>query len=81
MNCKNGGTLYMIKRFISGLIATAILFGVYFLKNDVVFNIAVTIIALIGIGEFYHAVRQKNIRPLETLRLYLLFVTFLCWFC
>ena len=71
----------MVKRLISGLIATAILFCVYFLKNNIVFNIAVTLIALMGIGEFYHAVRQKKIRPLETLRISLLFFTFMCGLC
>ena len=71
----------MVKRVISALVGIAILFGVYFLKNDVVFNIVVTIIAIIGIGEFYHAVRQKGVKPIETVRISLLFTVAVYWFC
>ena len=55
----------MTKRVASSLVGIAILFGVYFLKNDVVFNIAVAIISIIGLNEFYHAVRQKDVKPVE----------------
>lgn len=60
------GELIMKKRIISALVAVAILFGVYFLKNDVVFNVAVVVVAILALGEFYHAVRQKGIKPVET---------------
>ena len=55
----------MAKRLISALVGVVILFSVYFLKNDVVFNIAVVIVSIIGLNEFYHAVRQINIKPIE----------------
>ena len=57
----------MAKRVLSSIIGVAILLGVYLLKNDVVFNIAVVIISIIALNEFYHAVKQKNIKPLETI--------------
>ena len=69
-NEKNSSVL---TRIISGVIGALILFGVYLLKNDIVFNIAVVIIAIIGLNEFYHAVRQKGIKPIEWIRIYLLF--------
>lgn len=56
----------MKKRVISALVAVAILFGVYFLKNDVVFNIAVVVVAILALGEFYHATRQINLKPIES---------------
>ena len=55
----------MAKRLISALVGVVILFSVYFLKNDVVFNIAVVIVSIIGLNEFYYAVRQINIKPIE----------------
>ena len=61
----------MVKRVVSALIGIAILLGVYLLKNDVVFNIAVAVISIMGLNEFYHAVRQKNVRPIE-------FVGYIC---
>lgn len=57
----------MAKRVISSLVGVAILFGVYFLKNDVVFNTAIVVISILGLNEFYHAVKQKGIKPLETI--------------
>ncbi len=57
----------MLKRVISALIGIVVLFAVILLKNDIVFNIAATIVSIIGINEFYHAVRQKDIKPIETL--------------
>ena len=57
----------MAKRIISSLVGVAILLGVYLLKNDIVFNIAVVIISMLGLNEFYHAVKQKGIKPIETI--------------
>ena len=57
----------MAKRLVSSLVGVAILLGVYLLKNDVVFNIAVVVISILGLNEFYHAVKQKGIKPLETI--------------
>lgn len=56
----------MGKRLISAFVGILILFGVYFLKNDVIFNIVASIISIIGLNEFYHAVKQKSIKPVET---------------
>ena len=57
----------MAKRLVSSLVGVAILLGVYLLKNDVVFNIAVVIISILGLNEFYHAVKQREIKPIETI--------------
>lgn len=57
----------MAKRLISSFVGITILFGVYFLKNDVIFNIAIVMISILGLNEFYHAVKQKGIKPLETI--------------
>ena len=57
----------MAKRLISSFVGIAILLGVYCLKNDVVFNIAIVIISILGLNEFYHAVKQKGVKPLETI--------------
>lgn len=55
----------MLKRIISALIGVLILFGVYFSKNNVIFNIAVVIVSIIGINEFYNAMRKKGAKPVE----------------
>ena len=55
----------MLKRIISGLIGVVILFGVYFSKSNVVFNIAATLISIIGLNEYYNAIRKKGIKPIE----------------
>ena len=47
----------MLKRVISAIIGLLILILVLFANNMIVLNIAVTIIALIGISEFYNALR------------------------
>ncbi len=60
----------MAKRLISTGIGILILFLVMVSNNIVVFNIALTIIALIGIFEFYNAFRKKNIKPMALLRLF-----------
>ena len=57
----------MAKRLISSIVGIAILLGVYLVKNDIVFNIAVVIISIMGLNEFYHAVKQKGSKPLETI--------------
>jgi len=56
----------VLKRISSALVGIMILFAVYFLKNDIIFNIAVVIISIIGLNEFYHATRKIGIRPVET---------------
>lgn len=57
----------MLKRTISSMIGIAILLAVYLLKNNIVFNVAIVLISIIGLNEFYHAVRQKGIKPIETI--------------
>ncbi|MBQ9314593.1 MAG: phosphatidate cytidylyltransferase [Clostridia bacterium] len=55
----------MLKRIGSALVGIAILLAVYFSKNNIVFNIAVVIVSVLGLNEFYNAVRKKGIRPIE----------------
>lgn len=53
----------MAKRLISTVIGIAVLILVMALRNVVVFNIALTIVAIIGIHEFYSAFKNKEIKP------------------
>jgi phosphatidate cytidylyltransferase len=55
----------MIKRVISSLIGISLVIVIMILNNELIFNFAVTIIALIGLNEFYNAVKAKNIKPVE----------------
>ena len=55
----------MLKRIISALVGVVLLIVVCALNNNLVFNIAVVIVSIIGIKEFYHAVRQKGLKPVE----------------
>lgn len=55
----------MLKRIGSAGVGIAILLGVYFLKNDVVFNLAAVIVAIMGLNEFYHAIRKSGLKPIE----------------
>ena len=48
----------MLKRLISMLVGIAILIAVMTLNNMLVFDIAVSIVATLGLYEFYSAVRQ-----------------------
>lgn len=57
----------MLKRVMSAVIGLLILILVFAANNMAVLNIAVTIIALIGISEFYNALKSKKIKPIETL--------------
>lgn len=54
----------MAKRLVSTVIGIAILILVMALRNITVFNIALTIVALIGIYEFYGAFKNKDIKPI-----------------
>lgn len=55
----------MVKRLASAAIGIVILFLVFFMNNLVMINIAVTIVALLALWEFYHAFKQKKIMPFE----------------
>ena len=55
----------MAKRVVSGIIGLIILLTVFSVNNMLVLNIAVTIIALLGMSEFYNAFKTKNINPIE----------------
>ena len=55
----------MLKRVLSALVGIAILLVVYFSKNNFVFNIAASIISIIGLNEFYNAIRKDGVRPIE----------------
>lgn len=57
----------MIKRILSALIGIILLFVVFFWNNLVVVNIAVTIVAILGLWEFYQAFKKKGYKPFETL--------------
>ena len=57
----------MAKRLISTVIGIAVLILVMALRNVVVFNIALTTVAIIGIHEFYSAFKNKEIKPDEPL--------------
>ena len=57
----------MLKRVTSAMIGLLILILVFAANNMIVLNVAVTIIALIGISEFYNALKAKKIKPVETI--------------
>lgn len=57
----------MAKRLISTAIGILVLALVFAFQNLVVINIAVTVVALIGLSEFYNAFKIKGIKPFETL--------------
>ena len=50
----------MLKRIGSAVIGIAILLGVYFSKNNIIFNLAVVIVAILGLNEFYNAARKTG---------------------
>ena len=50
----------MLKRLISMLVGIIILVVVMGLNNILVFDIAVSIIAMLGLYEFYSAMRQSR---------------------
>ena len=55
----------MVTRIISGVIAAAILIAVVLVDNNFIFNLAATILSLIGLHEFYSAVKNKGVKPVE----------------
>ena len=57
----------MAKRLISMGIGLIILFLVMITNNVIVFNFALSIIALIGIGEFYRAFKNKGVKPISSI--------------
>lgn len=57
----------MLKRLITMIVGIAILAVVMMLSNTFVFHLAITIVAVIGMHEFYHAMRQIDIKPIEWL--------------
>lgn len=57
----------MAKRLISTGIGLIILCLIMFSNSIMIFNLALTIIALIGISEFYNAFKNKNVRPVAIL--------------
>ena len=57
----------MIKRLASTAVGVVLLFLVFFMNNLVVINIAITLVALLALWEFYHAFKQKGIKPYETI--------------
>lgn len=57
----------MLKRIISAIVALGILIFVLIQNNQLVFNVAVTVIAVVALWEFYGAVKKKGMRPLTFL--------------
>ncbi len=55
----------MAKRLITSVIGIAILVGVLATNNMFVLNIAIAIIALLGLSEFYGALKKKSYKPIE----------------
>ena len=58
---------HMAKRVISSVIGIIILILVFIFNNPAIINIAVTIIALIGLSEFYSAFKNKGIKPCHSI--------------
>ena len=54
----------MKKRVISTVIGIIVLALVMVCQNIYVFNVALTVVCLIGIGELYHAFRTKGYHPI-----------------
>ena len=55
----------MAKRIISGIIGLVILILIFSVNNMLVLNVAVTIIALLALSEFYNSFKSKYIKPIE----------------
>lgn len=55
----------MLKRIISAIVALGLLIFVLIQNNQLVFNIAVTILSVIALWEFYEAVRKKGLKPIS----------------
>lgn len=53
----------MAKRVISGLVGLAILAVVFIFNNVAIINVAVTVIAMMALLEFYHAFENKGFKP------------------
>ncbi len=60
----------MVKRLLSTAIGIIILILVFFYHNSVIINIATTVVALIGLSEFYNVFKKKGYKPIEMLRIY-----------
>ena len=60
----------MLKRLISMLVGIIILVVVMTLNNELLFNTVVTIIAILGLYEFYNAMTQIGIKPIKWIRLF-----------
>lgn len=54
----------MLKRSISSIIAVLILAAVMIINNKLLYNVSVATISIIGIIEFYNAMKTKNYKPL-----------------
>lgn len=57
----------MLKRSISSIIAVSILATVMIINNKLLYNVSVAIISIIGILEFYNAMKSKNYKPITSL--------------
>lgn len=55
----------MLKRWISSFIGISILAALLIINNKLLFNIVVAAISIIGLQEFYSAMKQKDIQPIS----------------
>ena len=60
----------MLKRLISMLVGIIILIVVMTVSNELIFNISVAIISILGLYEFYNAMAQVGIKPIKWVRLF-----------
>lgn len=57
----------MIKRWITSFVGIAIVAMLLIINSKLLFNIVITIVSILALNEFYSAVKQKGIKPVETI--------------
>lgn len=57
----------MLKRVISTIVGIGILALIMIQKNQFIFNVAVAVISIIALWEFYSAVKKKGLKPISFL--------------
>ena len=55
----------MAKRVISAIVGLGVLIFVFIFNNLTIMNIALAIVALMALAEFYHAFEQKGFKPIK----------------
>src|SRR5260370_18210218 len=54
----------MLKRILSSLVGIPLLLFCVFWRGGLPFSIGITVVALVGVSEFYGACRKQGLRPL-----------------